>query len=54
MDKRYVFQLNAISRHYYNVSRTECMLYIVNVAFNNFKSYHDGVRLRQGAQCSLL
>ena len=26
-----------------------------NVAFtNNFQSYHDGVWLRQGAQCSLL
>ena len=30
------------------------LLFGFNVAFSNFYSYHDGVLLRQGAQCSLL
>ena len=31
-----------------------CCLFGFNVAFNIFQSYHDGVWLRQRAQCSLL
>ena len=43
----------------YKFSSLLCLfvcLFWFNVAFNNFffQSYHDGVWLRQGAQCSLL